>query len=125
MSGRPLDGEILGPGDPDADHVGPEDAARVRRRFWPTFKKAFRQLPFAEDVVSAYYCAQDPDVPWRVRATLIAALVYFVSPVDAIPDVLAGVGFSDDVTVLAGAITMVASHITPRHKAEAREALAG
>lgn len=114
----PLDGEIL----------GPEEVARdetiVRRRFWPTLKKAARHIPFMHDLVAAYYAAIDPAVPFRVRATLMAALVYFVSPIDVIPDFLVGFGFSDDATVLLGAITMVAAHITTRHRELAAAALA-
>jgi uncharacterized membrane protein YkvA (DUF1232 family) len=119
VSRTPLEGEILGPEDVDAQT---ED--RVRRRFWPTLRKAFRQIPFAQDVVAAYYCALDPEVPWRVRATLIGALAYFVAPIDAVPDFLPAIGFSDDVTVLFGAITLVAAHITPDHRERARKALA-
>jgi uncharacterized membrane protein YkvA (DUF1232 family) len=115
----PLDGEILGP-----EAVGVEEEERVRRGFWPTLRKAMRQIPFSEDVVAAYYCAIDPAVPWRVRATLLGALAYFVAPVDAVPDVLLGIGFSDDATVLVGAITMVAAHITEEHRKRARDALA-
>jgi uncharacterized membrane protein YkvA (DUF1232 family) len=120
MTRTPLEGEILGP----QESVGPREEARVRRAFWPTLRKAFSQIPFAQDVVAAYYCATDPAVPWRVRATLIAALAYFVAPLDAVPDFLVGVGFSDDATVLAGAITMVAAHITETHRERARQALA-
>jgi len=119
MSRVPLEGEILGP-----EAVEAEDEARVRRGFWPTLRKAMRQIPFSEDVVAAYYCAIDPEVPWRVRATLIGALAYFVAPLDAVPDVLLGIGFSDDATVLIGAITMVAAHITDEHRKRARNALA-
>lgn len=121
MSGRiPLDGEVLGP-----ETLRAGDEERVRRGFWPTLRKAMRQIPFAEDVVAAFYCATDAAVPWRVRATLIAALAYFVSPIDAVPDALVGIGFSDDATVLLGAITLVAAHITEEHRRRAREALAG
>ncbi|UOM36400.1 YkvA family protein [Acuticoccus sp. I52.16.1] len=118
-------GEILGP-DARGANTGQafeKDEAKVRRRFWPTLRKAARQVPFTRDLVAAYYCAMDPDVPFRVRATLLGALAYFVSPIDAIPDMLLGVGFSDDVTVLMGAIAMVASHITDRHRERAKKAL--
>jgi uncharacterized membrane protein YkvA (DUF1232 family) len=74
--------------------------------------------------VAAYYCALDPATPTRVRATLLAALAYFVMPVDAIPDVLVGIGFSDDATVLLAAIAVVRAHITPGHRDAARRALA-
>ena len=113
-----LFGEILGPEDDD-----PKREERVRRRFWSTFRKAVGYIPFAEDVVAAYYCALDPATPHRVRAVLLGALAYFILPFDAIPDFIVGLGFTDDVTVLAAAIAMVGSHITPGHRAAAKEAL--
>jgi uncharacterized membrane protein YkvA (DUF1232 family) len=119
-----LDGEILGP-----EVVSAEEEAkrsnRVRRRFWTTFRKAARYVPFADELVAAYYCALDPKTPHRVRATLLAALAYFILPFDALPDILAGIGFSDDITVLVATIAMVRAHITPAHREAARKALAG
>jgi uncharacterized membrane protein YkvA (DUF1232 family) len=47
-----------------------------------------------------------------------------VLPVDAIPDVIFGLGFTDDIAVLSAAIAAVRTHITPAHKAAANDALA-
>ncbi len=113
-----LEGEILG----REDDAGRSE--RVRARFWSTLRRAARQIPFLDDLVAAYYCAFDPATPPSVRAVLLAALAYFVLPFDAIPDFLAGVGFTDDATVLLAAITMVGAHITPAHRDAARRALA-
>jgi uncharacterized membrane protein YkvA (DUF1232 family) len=110
-------GDILGPA---AEETRSE---RVRSRFWSTFRKAARQIPFAEDLVAAYYCALDPATPTSVRATLLGALAYFVLPFDIIPDFIAGFGFTDDATVLLAAIGMVRGHITPVHREAARRAL--
>jgi uncharacterized membrane protein YkvA (DUF1232 family) len=60
-----------------------------------------------------------------VRAVLIGALAYFVLPFDAIPDFVAGIGFTDDATVLLAAIALVRSHITADHREAARRILAG
>lgn len=95
----------------------------VKKGFWPTLKRALGQLPIAEDVVAAYYCAIDAKTPKKVRITLLGALAYFVFPIDTIPDFLAGIGFADDVSVLSAAIAIVANHIRPEHRAAAREAL--
>jgi uncharacterized membrane protein YkvA (DUF1232 family) len=116
--GEVLYGEILGPEDEETR------SERVKARFWSTLRKAARQIPFVDELVAAYYCALDPDTPTRVRATLLAALAYFVMPFDVIPDILAGIGFSDDVTVLLGAIALVRAHITAAHRDAARRALA-
>jgi uncharacterized membrane protein YkvA (DUF1232 family) len=98
---------------------------RVRRGFWPTFRKAARHIPFAEDVAAAYFCALDSNTPMRVRVILIAALGYFVMPFDAVPDFLAGIGFADDATVLATALSMLGAHLKPVHREAARRALRG
>ncbi|MEM0907206.1 MAG: YkvA family protein [Pseudomonadota bacterium] len=124
MSPAPIDGEVLPPEQSgETGQSVEEDERTVRAGFWKTFKRAVRQIPFSHDLVAAYYCAMDPAVPLRVRATLLAALAYFVAPIDAIPDFLVGVGFADDATVLLTAIAMVATHITERHRDRARDAL--
>lgn len=99
-------------------------AGRVRAGFWKTVRKAASHIPFIEDVVAAYFCAFDPETPARVRGILLATLAYFVMPFDFIPDMLAVIGFSDDVAVLTIAIAAVRSHITEAHHLAARRALA-
>jgi uncharacterized membrane protein YkvA (DUF1232 family) len=96
----------------------------LRRKFWRKLKRAVAQVPFAEDLLAAYYCAFDKDTPTSVKATLVAAIAYFVLPADAIPDVLPVIGFTDDAAVLATAINLVASNIRPAHRDAARNALA-
>lgn len=106
-----------------AGRVGGEK--EVREKFWRTTRRAARHVPFMEDVVASYYCVLDSSTPLRAKAILLAALGYFVLPADAIPDVIFGLGFTDDVAVLSAAIAAVRAHITPAHKAAAKESLAG
>jgi uncharacterized membrane protein YkvA (DUF1232 family) len=96
---------------------------RVRRGFWPTLRRAARHVPFSEELVAAYYCALDRRTPFRVRAMLLGALAYFVMPADMVPDILAGIGFTDDVTVLLGVLGVVRAHIGEDHRTAARAAL--
>jgi uncharacterized membrane protein YkvA (DUF1232 family) len=81
------------------------------------------QVPFAEDLLTAYYCAFDRATPLPVKASLIGALAYFVLPFDAVPDLLPVLGFTDDAAVLAAAIKLVTSHIRPEHREAAKEKL--
>lgn len=97
---------------------------RVETGFWTKLKRFARKIPFAEDLVAAYYCATDTATPVKVRGVLMAALAYFVLPIDFIPDFILGFGFSDDATVLATAIALVSSHIKPEHRQRAQHALA-
>ncbi|UJW75253.1 YkvA family protein [Rhizobium sp. SL42] len=114
-------GEILLPGDEETQE---RQEAKVRRRFWPTLKKAARQIPFSRDVVAAFYCATDRETPFRARGILLAALGYFVLPLDAVPDVFAFIGFTDDVAVLTAAFALINRHIKERHYDAADEILA-
>lgn len=100
------------------------NSERVEKGFWAKLRRVARRIPFTHDLLAAYYCASDPNTPFRVRATLIGALAYFVLPFDMIPDFLVTVGFGDDATILATALTMVAAHITPEHRKQAADALA-
>jgi uncharacterized membrane protein YkvA (DUF1232 family) len=100
------------------------DEARVRRAFWPKLKRMAAELPFAEDLLAAYYCAFDRDTPRHVQAALIGALAYFVLPFDVLPDMMPVLGFTDDAAVLATALRLVAGHIRPVHRDAAKRALA-
>jgi uncharacterized membrane protein YkvA (DUF1232 family) len=106
-----------------ADNLA-RDRESVRRRFWGKFKRVAAGLPFAEDLLSAYYCAFDRHTPRHVQAALLGAIAYFILPFDFIPDMLPVLGFTDDAAVLATAIRLVAAHITPEHHEAARVALA-
>jgi uncharacterized membrane protein YkvA (DUF1232 family) len=114
-------GEILLPGD---DETQSRQEKQVRTKFWPTLKRAVRQVPFSRDLVAAYYCAVDPKTPTRVRGVLLGALAYFVLPIDFVPDFFALVGFTDDIAVLAAALRMIQGHITDQHYDAADMALA-
>ncbi|MEP3045704.1 MAG: YkvA family protein [Roseibium sp.] len=111
----------------DPEYLGPEDEQKknIRQKLLSTARKAARQVPFMEDVVAAYYCTLDPSTPAKVRGTLLAALAYFVLPLDAVPDFILGIGFGDDATVLLAAIAMVRTHVRDEHYHAARDALKG
>ena len=98
-------------------------SARVEAGLWKKLAAYAGKLPFAEDILAAYYCATDPKTPAKVKGTLIAALAYFILPTDFIPDFLLTVGFTDDIAVLTTAIAMVKGHITDDHLNRAKEAL--
>ena len=99
-----------------------KDPESVRKRFWAKFKRVAARLPFAEDLLSAYYCAFDSQTPRHVQAALLGAIAYFILPFDFVPDMLPVLGFTD-AAVLATAIRLVAAHIMPEHREAARAKL--
>lgn len=96
----------------------------MQRDFWRKATRVAARLPFAEDLLAAYYCAFDRATPTHVKAALLGALAYFVMPFDFMPDILPLLGFTDDAAVLLTAVRMVAGHMRPEHRDAARATLA-
>lgn len=96
------------------------DERQVRQGFWRKARSTLGKVPFTEDAVAAFYCATDQATPLPIRVTLFGALAYFVLPFDAIPDILLGLGYTDDAAILIAAFTAARAHITEAHRARAR-----
>jgi len=107
----------------DAMRKATRDEESLAQRFWDKLRRVAGKIPFAEDLVAAFYCATDPTTPNRVRLVLLGAIAYFLLPTDAVADFLPLLGFADDAAVLAAAITQVAGSITEEHRRRARTSL--
>lgn len=93
---------------------------RVARGFWPKIRRVAARIPFAPEALSVWWCARDPETPTAAKGLMLAALAYFVLPTDAIPDILAGIGFTDDAAVFAALLAVAGKNIKPKHRAAAR-----
>jgi uncharacterized membrane protein YkvA (DUF1232 family) len=71
-----------------------------------------------------YYAATDADTPLWAKTAIYGALGYFISPIDAIPDIVPLAGYTDDLGVLTAAIAATAAHIKDEHVAKAKATLA-
>lgn len=83
--------------------------------FFSTIRRTLGKVPFLRDAMAAYYAMKDPMTPRWAKVLLAGALAYFVSPVDAIPDVIPVWGFLDDAGVIAAAIEAASGFITKEH----------
>ncbi len=72
-----------------------------------------------EKAVLLYQVLRDPQAPVWARTAVIGALGYFISPIDAIPDLIPGLGYSDDLGVLVMALAAVAASVTPEMRLRA------
>jgi uncharacterized membrane protein YkvA (DUF1232 family) len=100
------------------------EESTIGAKFWGKLKQNLARVPFAEAAIAAFYCALDPATPLKARGTLLGALAYFILPFDAVPDMLLGLGFTDDMAVLMAAAAMIGSHLKPEHRAKAKTTLA-
>ncbi len=95
----------------------------VKEKFFPKLARVLANVPYAEDLVAAYYCAFDKTTPLRAKGILIGALAYFILPVDVVPDFILGLGFTDDMAVLLAAFNVVRTHVNQSHRDKARDTL--
>jgi uncharacterized membrane protein YkvA (DUF1232 family) len=93
---------------------------RVRQGFWPKFRRVASKVPFAKDLLSVWYSARDEETPLRSKGLMFAGLAYFVLPADAIPDIITGLGFTDDAAVLFALMNVVGRSVKPKHKDAAK-----
>ena len=97
--------------------------ARVRDGFWPKIRRTAARIPFAGQALSVWYAARDPETPAAAKGIMLGALAYFVLPVDAIPDIFAGIGFTDDAAVIAALLATLGANVKRRHRELADQAL--
>lgn len=99
--------------------------AYTEKAFWEKLKN-FALIAgkiVVEKAITLYYCLLDADTPIWAKGIIVASLGYFISPIDAIPDVVPVVGYSDDLGVLVLALAAVAAHIKKEHTEKATETL--
>lgn len=93
--------------------------------FWEKVKKfalvAGKEV--IEKALTLYYVTQEENVPAWAKTTIYGALAYFISPIDAIPDITPLIGYSDDLGALAIAIATVSAYINDNAKEKAKTKL--
>ena len=71
-----------------------------------------------------YYVAQSPNCPSKIKAGIIGALGYLISPIDLIPDIMPGIGYADDAAAIATAVALAQIYITDEIKEQAKAKIA-
>ncbi|HBS46492.1 MAG TPA: DUF1232 domain-containing protein, partial [Paenibacillus sp.] len=69
-----------------------------------------------KDAIALNYCAVDAKTPLWAKGIAFGALAYFISPIDAIPDAILGLGFTDDAAIIAAGIKAISGQVTNEHK---------
>lgn len=88
-------------------------AEYVDENLWYKLEKAGKKISFAKDIVALYRYMKDSFVSWHRKAIVIIALIYFISPIDTIPDVAPLFGYLDDLGVITALLKFLGSELTP------------
>jgi len=90
---------------------------------WDKLRRTVGRVPMVPDALAAYYCMRDRATPAWAKTSIGSALTYFVTPWDAIPDLVGPPGYADDAAVLAAVIATLGTLLKPAHYERARQAL--
>jgi uncharacterized membrane protein YkvA (DUF1232 family) len=74
-------------------------------------KKVVNQVKLLYELVRSYIDGSYREVPWISIATAVAAVVYFLAPIDLLPDMIPGIGYIDDIVVIRFALMALGSDL--------------
>lgn len=87
--------------------------------FFKKIKSCIANITFFREAVIMYYCTMDPSTNKFTKATILAALCYFINTIDFIPDFIPVTGFLDDAAMITGANASTRSSIKEEHEKKA------
>ncbi len=87
-------------------------------KLWQKVERAGKKITFAKDILALYSYMKDPAVSWHRKSIVVGALIYFVAPIDAIPDIAPLIGYLDDLGVLTALLKFLGSEIIPYYQGE-------
>lgn len=101
---------------PEDEKKFEEKVEYIDEQFPKKLKKSEKRISFLEDVIALYKYLKDDSVKWYRKLIVVSALLYFISPIDNIPDLAPLVGYLDDLGVIAAAIKYIGSEIQPYYR---------
>ena len=92
-------------------------AEYVEENLWYKLEKVGKKISFAKDIMALFNYMQDSFVSWHRKAIVILALIYFISPIDTIPDIAPLFGYLDELGVITALLKFLGNELIPYYDA--------
>ena len=92
----------------------------VEENLWAKLERVGKKISFAKDIFALVKYMRDPLVSWHRKTIVVAALIYFISPIDAIPDIAPLVGYLDDLGVITAVLKFLGHELIPYYDSSYR-----
>lgn len=100
--------EYIDPNDIDAAASSGEAKIKELLENIPkALETVWNDIKLLVSVIKDYTSGEYREIPFKSIAAIAGAIIYFVSPIDAIPDFIPGVGYLDDASVIAYCLRFV------------------
>lgn len=93
-----------------------EKVEYVNEKLWEKLERVGKKISFAKDILALVNYMRDPNVSWHRKSIVVAALIYFIVPIDAIPDISPLIGYLDDLGVIAAVLKYLGSELIPYYE---------
>lgn len=93
----------------------------IESNIWTKLEAVGKKLSFAKDIIALVNYLRDPFVSWHRKAIVVGALIYFITPIDTIPDLTPLFGYLDDLGVITALMKFLGSELIPYYKPGYRE----
>jgi len=90
-----------------------ENKRFVEERLWEKLERVGKKISFTKDIVALFRYMLDNNIQWYRKTIVIGALIYFLTPIDAVPDIAPLVGYLDDLGVIMAVLKYLGSELIP------------
>ena len=97
----------------DSEEETAEKIIFVEENLWTKLERVGKKISFAKDILALVNYMRDSYVSWHRKAIVVAALIYFISPIDTIPDIAPLIGYLDDLGVITALLKFLGSELIP------------
>jgi len=83
----------------------------VEENFWAKLERVGTKLSFIKDIKALFNYMLNSDVPWYRKSIVVGALIYFISPIDSVPDFIPFAGYLDDLGVVTAVLKFLGKEL--------------
>ncbi|HEY6907645.1 MAG TPA: YkvA family protein [Ignavibacteriaceae bacterium] len=92
----------------------------IEENLWEKIERVGKKISFAKDIFALVKYMRDPLVSWHRKTIVVAALIYFISPIDAVPDIAPLIGYLDDLGVITAVLKFLGHELIPYYDSSYR-----
>jgi len=90
-----------------------EKTEYIDENLWTKLERTGKKISFTKDIFALYQYLKDSNVAWYRKSIVVGALIYFISPIDTIPDLAPLVGYLDDLGVITAVLKYLGNELIP------------